>query len=92
MSRLFISLGAIIVLAACGTDAAKMATENPFPEEQLFLELLLGESRIKTVGFHDLHVMAHKEKRDAEPMEVALLRLKGVRTHFSLTGIKTEKR
>ncbi|MBS3123882.1 hypothetical protein J4437_04575 [Candidatus Woesearchaeota archaeon] len=70
----------------------KMVKENTFPEEQQFLELLLGESRIKTVGFLDLHVMAHKEKRDAEPMEVALLRLKGVRTHFSLTGIKTEKK
>ncbi|OGL62258.1 hypothetical protein A3C09_04630 [Candidatus Uhrbacteria bacterium RIFCSPHIGHO2_02_FULL_47_44] len=41
MSRLFISLGAIIVLAACGTDAAKMATENPSNILQAFA-LLVG--------------------------------------------------
>ncbi len=69
----------------------KMVKENTFPEEHHFLELLLAEAKHPQVGFYDLHVMAHKLKKDPPKMESALKKLKGVRTHFSLTGVKTEK-
>ncbi len=68
-----------------------LANNNPFPEEQKFLELLRGEAQVDQVGFYDLHVLARKYKKEPPKMDVALRRLKAVRTHFSLTGIKTEK-
>ncbi len=69
----------------------KMARKNPFPEEQKFLELLNMESRIDTVGFHDLHAISKKYKTEPPKMSVALERLDGVRTHFSLNGVKCKK-
>src|SRR3989344_5713014 len=39
---------------------ARMAKENPFPEEQKFLDLLHEESKLDTAGFYDLHVIAKK--------------------------------
>ena len=68
-----------------------MVQNNTFPEEQKFLELLEEESKITTVGFYDLHVLARKYKKEPPKMEFALKKLNGVRTHFSLTGVKTGK-
>ncbi len=66
-----------------------MLQNNPFPEEQRFLELLVGEFQQNAVGFYDLHILARKKKTEPKKMEIELKRLKGVRTHFSPTGIKT---
>lgn len=69
----------------------KMVKENPFPKEQKFLELLLEEGKVDVVGFYDLHVLAKKLGKEPPRMEIALKKLKGVRTHFSVYGVKTEK-
>lgn len=69
----------------------KMLKENPFPEEQKFLERLVRESKIDVPGFYDLHVLARKHKKELPRMEEALKKLQGVRTHFSMTGVKTKK-
>lgn len=69
----------------------KMAQNNPFPEEQKWLEVLKAEYRKNRVGFYDLHVLARKYRFDVPKIEGALLTLKGVRTHFAPTGIKTDK-
>lgn len=67
-----------------------MIKYNLYPEEQKLLETLAREFRKNVVGFYDLHVLAGKNKIDPPKMEIALKKLKGVRTHFSPTGIKTE--
>lgn len=69
----------------------RMARNNLFPEEQKFLDILKEESMHDVLGFYDLHAIARRDKRDLPKMEVALKRLKGVRTHFDLNGVKTEK-
>ena len=72
-------------------DAAlvkKMASENPFPEEKKFLDTLKEESKIDVVGFIDLHVLAKKQGKESSTMDAALQKMKGVRTHFSLQGVK----
>ncbi len=69
---------------------AKMAKENPFPQEQKFLDLLYLESRLDTVGFYDLHVIAKKYGLETTKIEPVLKKSKGVRTQFSGTGIKTK--
>jgi len=66
--------------------------ENLFPEEQKFLELLLGEAKVNQVGFYDLHEIARMQKKNPPKMELALKRFKGVRTHFSMTGIKSREK
>lgn len=68
-----------------------MIKNNPFPEEQQQLDLLQNEYHNNRVGFYDLHVLAGKYKFDVPKMEEALAKLKGARTHFSPTGIKTSK-
>ncbi len=68
----------------------KMARNNPFPAEQKLLEVLRQEYRKNIVGFYDLHVLARRYKKNSPKIEVALKRLNGVRTHFSLTGVKTK--
>ncbi len=68
---------------------AVMAKNNPFPEEQQFLHLLNEEASLPMVGFYDLHQIARKLKTDVPRMELVLQKIKGVRTHFSGTGIKT---
>src|SRR3989344_82278 len=70
---------------------AKMKKENPFPEEQKFLNLLYEESKQDTVGFYDLHVIAKKYGLETTKLDRVLKKVKGVRTQFSGTGIKTEK-
>ena len=67
-----------------------MMKQNPFPEEQKLLEVLAGEFQKNVVGFYDLHILARKNKTEPPKMEIGLKRLKGVRTHFSPTGVKTE--
>ena len=69
----------------------RMTTENPFPEEQKFLDLLLEESKLDMVGFYDLHVVAKKYGLETTKIGPVMRKVKGVRTHFSPTGIKTEK-
>lgn len=66
-----------------------MVKNNPFPEEQQFLNLLKEEASLAVVGFYDLHQIARKLKTDVPRMELVLQKVKGVRTHFSGTGIKT---
>ncbi len=68
-----------------------MAKNNPYPEEQKFLQGLAEEAKIDQVGFYDLHVLARKYKCNAPRMEMVLRKVKGVRTHFSVTGVKTRK-
>ncbi len=70
---------------------AKMKKENPFPEEQKFLDLLYQESKLDIVGFYDLHVIAKKYGVETTKLEPVLKKVKGVRTQFSGTGIKTKK-
>ena len=67
-----------------------MAKNNPFPEEQKFLDLLREESTLDLVGFYDLHVFARKFRKEASKLEPLLTKVKGVRTHFSPTGIKSK--
>ena len=69
----------------------QMAKQNPFPEEQKFLDTLATEAAVNTVGFYDLHELARKYKQNPPRMEAALKKLNAVRTHFSFTGIKTKK-
>lgn len=69
----------------------KMAQNNPFPEEQKILNLLQAEYQQNKVGFYDLHVLSRKYKTEPPKMEPALKTLKGMRTHFTPTGIKTDK-
>ena len=70
----------------------KMAGNNNYPEEQKFLDLLNEEAKIDVLGFYDLHALAKAYKSTPPKMEWALQKLNGVRTHFSLNGIKTDKR
>jgi tRNA (guanine26-N2/guanine27-N2)-dimethyltransferase len=70
----------------------KMVSENPFPEEQAFLESLLEESKSSMVGFHDLNEIAHQLRTNPPKMEPMLRKLNGFRTHFSTTGIKSERK
>ncbi|MEW5896370.1 MAG: hypothetical protein AB1668_01645 [Nanoarchaeota archaeon] len=69
----------------------KMASSNPFPEEEKFLSLLKEEAKEDRVGFYDLHVLAKKYKLKIPRMENILRKLKATKTHFSSNGIKTEK-
>jgi len=69
---------------------ARMAKENPFPEEQKFLDLLHEESKLDTAGFYDLHVIAKKYGLETTKLEPVLKKVKGVRTQFSGTGIKSK--
>lgn len=70
----------------------KMLKENTFPEEEKFLELLNEESKIDVLGFINLHEIARKLKKNPPKMELALKKWKGVRTHFSMTGIKSREK
>jgi tRNA (guanine26-N2/guanine27-N2)-dimethyltransferase len=70
---------------------AKMAKNNFFPEEQKFLDRLKEESKIDVVGFVDIHRLAKAYRIEAPKIESVLKKLKAVRTHFSSTGIKTQK-
>ncbi|MBI4151460.1 hypothetical protein HY496_00690 [Candidatus Woesearchaeota archaeon] len=67
----------------------KMADNNPFPEEKEFLDLLAAEAAVNVVGFHDLHEIARRVKKDPPRLEKIIKRVRGVRTQFSGTGIKT---
>ena len=69
---------------------ARMKKENHFPEEQKFLDLLHQESKDDRVGFYDLHVIAKKYELETTKLEPVLKKVKGVRTQFSPTGIKTK--
>ena len=67
-----------------------MLKQNPFPSEKKFLQLLKEEKNL--VGFHDLHQIAHKYKLTPPKINSLLTKLNASRTHFSSTGIKTEKK
>ena len=70
----------------------KMAKNNPFPEEKKLLDLLQVEYHNNKVGFYDLHVLSKKYKTEPPKMEPMLKILPGSRTHFTPTGIKTDKK
>ena len=67
-----------------------MVNSNLFSEEQRFLSLLLEESHSKQVGFQDVHEISRLQKKNPPRMEEALKLYKGIRTHFSSTGIKSK--
>jgi tRNA (guanine26-N2/guanine27-N2)-dimethyltransferase len=69
---------------------SKMAKNNPFSEEQKFLDTLKAESKKDVFGFYDLHIIAKKFKQDPKKNEI-MKKLGAVPTHFSPTGFKTEK-
>lgn len=69
----------------------RMVENNPYLEEQKFLDLLREESKMDIVGFYDLHELARVCKRNPPKMETTLKKLKAVRTHFSPNGVKTKK-
>jgi len=66
----------------------KIVEEGSFPEEQTFLNLLWEESTSSQVGFVDVHEVARIQKKNPPRMEDALKKYKGVRTHFTVHGIK----
>ncbi|MBI2146663.1 hypothetical protein HYU22_04960 [Candidatus Woesearchaeota archaeon] len=68
-----------------------MATNNPFPEEQKLMDILHQESMINVMGFYDSHVLAQHFGKEPVPLATVLKAWKGVRTHFSPTGVKTTK-
>ncbi len=68
----------------------KMKQENGFEEDAKFLQILATESTQEMVGFYDIHEIAHKMKIIIPKMAEILRKTKGVRTHFSPSGIKTE--
>jgi len=75
-------------------DAAlleKMVSENTFPEEQRFLELLKEECKVERFGFYDLHEISSLLKVNPPRMELALKKLNAVRSYFSEHGIKCDK-
>ena len=67
----------------------KMCKNNPFPEEQKFLNIIKQEKDI--VGFYDLHALAKKYKKEPPKIDITLTKLNATRTHFSKTGVKTTK-
>jgi tRNA (guanine26-N2/guanine27-N2)-dimethyltransferase len=69
---------------------SKMAKNNPFSEEQKFLDILKEESKKDVFGFYDMHIIAKKFKHAPQKNEV-LGKLKAAPTHFSPTGFRTEK-
>src|SRR3989344_507243 len=68
-----------------------MIPQNKFAEESKFLELLLEENKLDSFGFYDLQALARNYKVEVTRMDLALTKLKGVRTHFCPTGLKTRK-
>lgn len=73
------------------TLLAKMIKNNPFDEEKKFLELLGQEYTLKEPFFYDLHEISRKLHKQPPRTEDALKTLKGARTHFTPTGIKTQE-
>ena len=67
----------------------KMEKENKFEDDATFLQTLAVESTQEMVGFYDIHEIAHKMKIIIPKMADILRKTKGVRTHFSPSGIKT---
>ena len=68
-----------------------IAKNNPFPEEQKFLDLLQREATIHTVGFYDLHEVASHYKLDVPKIDLVVQKTAGVRTTFSPTGVRCTK-
>ena len=68
----------------------RMIEINVFNQEKKFLDLLSQEK--DAVGFHDLHELSRKYQFETPKIELALKKLNGTRTHFSPTGIKTNKK
>ncbi len=69
----------------------KISENNTFPEEQKFVSLLKEEASQDSIGFYDLHEIARILKRNPHKMEDILKFPHITRTHFSPTGIKTNK-
>jgi tRNA (guanine26-N2/guanine27-N2)-dimethyltransferase len=71
----------------------KQAENGIYAKQTLkLLEQISKEMKINTVGFYDLHTLAKKNKWSQVPkMETYLNKIKGARTHFRLTGIRTLK-
>ncbi len=67
----------------------KMVNNNPFTEEQKFLELIKEELMISRVGFYDLHELARTIKIDPPKLNLVLQEINGVHSHTCPTGIKT---
>jgi len=68
----------------------RMIEINVFNQEKKFLDLLYQEKDV--VGFHDLHELSRKYQFKTPKIDLALNKLNGTRSHFSPTGIKTNKK
>ena len=70
----------------------KMVKDNKFSEESKFLISLKNEVDFPDVGFYDLHAICKNYKLEPKNMNEVMRKLKAVKTHFSLNGIKTKKK
>ena len=88
----FISIGPLWAGKLFDSKLIKtMLKNNTFEEEKKFLQLLNKEAEMDVLGFYDMHALARAYKVAPPRMEMALRRLQGIRTHFSLNGFKTKK-
>jgi tRNA (guanine26-N2/guanine27-N2)-dimethyltransferase len=79
------------MLTSINTEAEKTGKTTTTIQTNKLIRKIYDESKIKSVGFYDLHVLAKKNKWKHVPkMETYLNKTKGVRTHFRLTGIRTK--
>ena len=67
----------------------KISKNNKFPQEEKFLSLL--EEELDIPGFHDMHALAKNYNKEPTKLEPFLKKVKGTRTQFSPTGVKTKK-
>jgi len=70
----------------------KMVKDNQFSEESKFLQSLKNEADFPDVGFFDLHAICKNYKLEPKKMKEIMKKIKSVKTHFSLNGIKTKKK
>jgi tRNA (guanine26-N2/guanine27-N2)-dimethyltransferase len=69
----------------------KNCNETYSKQAKKLLEVISQEMKIKTVGFYDLHWLAKKKKWKTMPKtQDVLAKIKGSRTHFRPTGVRTK--
>lgn len=72
----------------------QLAADLDYPFDARFLQTIRDESKIDTVGFHDIHALCKKNKLEVpkfEPIfdEIKKKKHKATRTHFSGFGIRS---
>jgi tRNA (guanine26-N2/guanine27-N2)-dimethyltransferase len=72
----------------------QLAAELDYPFDARFLQTIRGESKIGTVGFHDIHALCKKNKLEVPAFEPIFNEVKKkhnlARTHFSGFGIRSD--